>query len=164
MPQDDMEVDKPAAAGPNMFKTYIVPSTLPRVSIPEMVVQALSGFLEVVLVGAVLKVPPTLDPKFLLIAIWGPIHEALSQDETLKTRVANEGQFLKNVDEIGMESFINLLRDVKSSKSWRDLLGNSTYCLRLISSILIGLCFSAVFSKKPVPEWDMSLASKNGAQ
>jgi hypothetical protein len=161
MPQDDevlMEVNQPAAVGQTMPKKSIPPLTASRVSIPEMTVQALSALL-----GAVLKLPPTLDPKFLLIAIWGPIYEALSQDEILKTCLVNEGQFLKNVNEIGMESFINLLRDMARRQSWLDLLENSMYCLCLISSTLIVL-FPEIFLKKLVPQWDLSLASKNGVQ
>jgi len=61
-----MEVNQPAAVGQTMPKKSIPPLTASRVSIPEMTVQALSALL-----GAVLKLPPTLDPKFLLIAIWG---------------------------------------------------------------------------------------------
>jgi len=140
-----MEVDEPAVAGPTTPKTSILPLTPPKVSIPETAVQALGAFLEAVLVEAVLEVPPTLDPRLVLGTIWNSVHEVLSQDETMKTRVADKAQFLNNVNEIGKESFIDLLRDTKRKKSWRDLLENSTYSFRLISSTLIVPCFQRSF-------------------
>jgi len=140
MPGDDpMEVDEPAATIPTTPKKSIPPSTPPRVSIPETTVQALGAFLEAVLV------PLTLDPGLVLGSIWNSVHEVLSQDETMKTRVADKAQFLKNVNEIGKESFINLLRDMARRQSWRDLLKNGTYSFRLISSTLIVPCFQRCF-------------------
>jgi hypothetical protein len=134
MPGDDvpMEIDQLAAAIP-------ITPTAPRVSIPETTVQALGAFLEAVLV------PLTLDPGLVLGAVWSAVHKAFLQDETMNTRLADEGQFLENVNEIGKESFIYLLRDMARRQAWRDLLENGTYTFRLISSTLIVPCFQGCF-------------------
>jgi hypothetical protein len=88
MPRDDevpMEVDQPTAAEQTTPKKSIPPLTVPRVSIPETTVQALGAFL-----GAVLELPPTLDPVLVLVTIWTAVHEALLQDETMKTHLADK--------------------------------------------------------------------------
>jgi hypothetical protein len=148
MPRDDvsevpMEVDEPAA-GPTTPKKSILPSTPPRVSISETAFQTLHEVLSDIIL------PTSEDDRIQrrLRIVWYIVHEALSQDdETMNTRLADEGQFLENVNEIGMGSFIHLLRDMARRQSWRDLLENGTYCLRLISSTLIVPCFQPCFSR-----------------
>jgi len=144
MPRDDevpMEVDEPAAAGPTTPKKSILPSTPTRASIPETSFQTLCEVLDDIIL------PTSEDDRIQrhLGTIWYNVHEALSQDETKNTRLADEAQFLKNVNEIGKESFINLLRDMARRQSWRDLLENGTYYFRLISSTLIVPCFQRSF-------------------
>jgi hypothetical protein len=133
-----MDVDEPAAVGPSTPKKSIPPSTPPRGSIPETAVQQLGSVLELILQS-------TLDSKVVLPHVWFAVNGVLSQDETMNTRLVDQVQFLKNVDKIGVESFINLLRDIQRMKSWRDLLENGTYCLHLISSTLIVPCFQTYF-------------------
>jgi len=144
MPRDDevpMEVDEPAAAGPTTPKKSIPPSTTPRVYIPEAAFETLHEVLNDIIL------PTSKDDRIQrhLGTIWLAVHKALSQDETKNTRLADEAQFLKNVNEIGKGSFINLLRDMARRQSWRDLLENGTYSFRLISSTLIVPCFQRCF-------------------
>jgi len=126
MPRDDvsevpMEVDEPAA-GPTTPKKSILPSTPPRVSIPETAVQTLREVLDDIII------PTSEDDRIQrhLGTVWFAVHEALSQDETKNTRLADEAQFLENVNEIGKEPFINLLRNMARRQYWRDLLENGT--------------------------------------
>ena len=133
-----MEVDEPATPGPTTPKS-IPPSTPPRLSISETDVQTLGTML-----GGLLALP-TFDPRLGLRLVHSTVTSVLSQDKTINTRLADEDQFRKNVEEKGMESFTKLLRDINERKSWRDLLENGTYCLRLISSTLIVPCFQRYF-------------------
>jgi len=97
MPRDDVsevpiEVDEPAA-GETMPKKSNLPSTPPRVSIPETAVQTLHEVLDD-------NILPTSEDDRIqrrLGTIWYNVHKALSQEETKNTRLADEGQFLEGI-------------------------------------------------------------------
>jgi hypothetical protein len=59
--------------------------------------------------------------------VWFAVRKALSQHPELKGAIANEEEFKANVKGQGEVQFIELLRDMASRKSWRDLLDNRIY-------------------------------------
>jgi len=97
MPRDDVsevpiEVDEPAA-GETMPKKSNLPSTPPRVSIPETAVQTLHEVLD----DNILTTSEDDRIQRRLGTIWYNVHKALSQEETKNTRLADEGQFLEGI-------------------------------------------------------------------
>jgi len=131
-----------------------------KVSIPETTVQALCEALDDI-------IQPTFnddDIQHRLGDVWFIVHNALSEDQTLGTRLTDRDQFRKRIDTIGEESFIESLKDMARRKSWRDLLENSM--LFLVSDLHhfnLGLS-PEVFLKQPEREWSWSLLSMDGTQ
>jgi hypothetical protein len=92
-----------------------------RVSIPETVVQTLCEALDD-------NIQPTFnddDIRRRLDDVWFIVHNAISEDQTLRARLTDRDQFRKRVEEIGEQSFIDSLKDMARRKSWLDLLENS---------------------------------------
>jgi len=62
--------------------------------------------------------------RTLYLSIWLFVHEALSEDLELIGRLADRDQFKANVQRKGEQEFINLLRHMKATDSFKDLLEN----------------------------------------
>jgi len=155
-----MQVDEPAAAEPTTLKKSSLPPTPPRVSIPETTFQYLCTFLE-----RNIKLADE-DAHILLFlnSIWFTVHRALSEDKILSPRLANQAQFRANVDKIGETSFIKLLKDTASRKSYQDLIENGTSFLASDLKHPNCVLFPEVFLKQPGREWSPSLITKSGVQ
>ena len=110
---------EPAAIIPTTPKKSIPPSTPPRVSIPEVAFQTLYEVLN----GIILPTSKNDRIQRHLGTIWFAVHEALARRNNERGHVLPiRPNFLENVNEIGKELFIALLRDMARRESWRDLL------------------------------------------
>jgi hypothetical protein len=110
-PEDDpfldssMQVDDPVQI---TLKKHTPPSTPSRVHIQDTTLQKISKQL-----GAAIQpesndkdVQSDLDMVFFII------HKALSEDQTLSTHLADEGEFRENLKKAGEDKFINLLEEI----------------------------------------------------
>jgi hypothetical protein len=121
-----MQVDEPADdhTNPSTPERPILPPTVTqsRVSIPEKAVQGVCKQLERYIL-------PGDDDNSIredLNIVWIVVHDALSQAQTLRARLADQDEFQENVQKYGEKEFIELLRDMAKRKNWRDLLENGT--------------------------------------
>jgi hypothetical protein len=72
------------------------------------------------------------DIQYSLVTVWFNVNEALKEDPILKTRLADKGEFVENVEKYGEKQFIDLLKDMAKKKNWGDLLDNRTSFLSFV--------------------------------
>jgi len=154
--ESSMEVDE----GP------INPSTPPRhitsTNIPDQAIQKACKSL-----GR--NIRPDDDNEHILLSldvVWYLVYQALSQDPSVRPRLASEEEYLSNV-KMGEEQFLDLLRDLAKTNSWRDLLTNGTFLSPFGLCTLILFCILDIFFKqRPVGSsqlrWIESKESANG--
>ena len=151
-----MEVDE----GP------INPSTPPRhTCIPDEAIQKACERLG-------LNVRPDHDDEHIeqsLDVVRAIVRGALLQDPDVRPRLASEDEYRSNVKHMGEKQFIDILRDLAKTNSWRNLLENGTFLSPFGPCTLILFCILDVFLKKgPVESsqsrWIESEDSVNGTK
>ena len=141
-------------------------STQSRVSISDNTLQEVYQCLQ-------RNIQPDDSDKVILRSlnvVWISVNEALKEDPTLKTRLADKDEFRGNVQKYGEKQFIDLLKDMVRKKNWRDLLENRMSFLspnikRSDRVVSIGVFLKQIpsdGSNPPESEW--SEVSKIGAQ
>ena len=61
-----------------------------------------------------------------LLHVWVSVQNALKQDLNLKQHLANEEEFLANIERRGEKQFIELLRNMAKDSSWGRLFDDGT--------------------------------------
>ena len=163
-----LQLDEPTHDDPNPSTPTrpTLPSTQPKVSIPDGAFRSLCKHLE-------RNIQPGDDDDSIhdsLNTVWFIVNEALKEDPILKTRLADKNGFLENVKKYGGKQFIDLLKDMAEKKNWRDLLENrmsflSSDIKRSDRVVSIGVFLKQIpsdGSNPPESEW--SEVSKIGAQ
>jgi len=153
--ESSMEVDE----GP------INPSTPPGhiTNIPDQAIQEACEELEYI-------VHPDHHNKRILRSLhtfYNIVYQVLSQDPSVRPRLASQEEYLSNVKHMGEERFIDLLRDLAKTNSWRDLFKNGTFLSPFGLCTLILFCILDIFFKqRPVgssrSRWIESEESVNG--
>jgi hypothetical protein len=108
----------------SMPPTLAPPSAQSKICISEQTIQKMCKTLHSI-------IKPGDDDARILEAfrvVFLVVRGALEEDPNLKARLANEDQFNENVKQKDEQQFINLLRDIVTKESWRDLLQNGTSC------------------------------------
>jgi hypothetical protein len=124
-----MQINEPEQAMP---RNYIPPSTPRRVSIPDDAFQLMCWKLN----RSIQSDDTDHNIRQGLALIWVSVQEALSKDQRLRLRIANEDEFKGKA---GDPQFIDLLKDIAKRQSWRELLENGAPFLASHSSAIIAI-------------------------
>jgi hypothetical protein len=125
-----LKLDEPTHDDPNPSTPTrsTPPSTQPKVSISDNTLQEVCQDLQ-------RYIQPDASDKVILRSlnvVWISVNEALQEDPSLKTRLADKDEFRGNVEKYGEKQFIELLRDMAKKKNWGDLLDNRTSFLSFV--------------------------------
>jgi hypothetical protein len=163
-----LKLDEPTHDDPNPSTPTrsTPPSTQPKVSISDNTLQEVCQDLQ-------RYIQPDASDKVILRSlnvVWISVNEALQEDPSLKTRLADKDEFRGNVEKYGEKQFIELLRDMAKKKNWGDLIENRASFLssdlkpsdRVLSLAVFFNQTPSDESNPPKSEW--SEVSKNGAQ
>jgi hypothetical protein len=115
-----LQLDEPTHDDPNPATRSTLPSTQPKVSIPDRALRAMCKKLE-------RNIQPGDDDDSIqdsLNTVRSIVDDALQEDPSLKTRLADKDEFRGNVQKYGEKQFIDLLKDMAKKKNWGDLLEN----------------------------------------
>jgi hypothetical protein len=149
-PQDDaaMQVDTDESVVPHQSYTstpmpHTLPSSQSTVSIPEDALKPVYSVLE-------LLINPSHSDEDIgnsMSVIHYNVYGVLGKDPALRTRRANEVEFLQNVEKKGKKQVIDAFRDAAEKKIWRKLVSNGTFSFLLTSIILTMFCRQMYFSR-----------------
>ena len=138
-------MDEPADGRTNL---PTLPSTQPRVSIPEEKVQLLGHQL-----GRQIQ-PGDSNAciRTSLSFVWVAVNERLKEHMPAE-RLATLVEFQKNIREEGEDAFIELLKDMAKKGTWRDLFQNGMSSLRTLPHLkqLITFCPQRYFTNRALP-------------
>ena len=119
-----MQVEDPADnnESPSTPKRPTPPSTQSTICISEQTIQKMCKRLH-----RCLSADDDYDEiRDILGLVSVIVRDALAEDPNLKPRLVNENQFKENVNNVGEQQFINLLKDIAKKGSWQDLPQNGT--------------------------------------
>lgn len=74
-----------------------------------------------------------------MVFVWAAVNRALLNDPKMRP-LANFEEFQQNVEQKGVQQFVNLLKDMADKDSWGDLLKNGISFLTVDLEGLITFC------------------------
>jgi hypothetical protein len=125
-----LQLDEPANDNPSPSTPTrsTLPSMQPKTTIPDRALRVMCSILE----RSIEPDDDDDDIQYSLVTVWFNVNEALKEDPILKTRLADKGEFVENVEKYGEKQFIDLLKDMAKKKNWGDLLDNRTSFLSFV--------------------------------